>query len=334
MEQKATSIPLMGDAIKSAQRGAIKDMNLAAYKQVLSPLGQDAVDSAPKTVGPDAIAQVRDAISSKYDALLPKLTWNMDPQFIEQMGKISQDVRTLPDDLQSEYRNQVTRTIFSQVEDGQMSGAKFKDTESELTGLIKDWGGQNSTVFERRLADSLGDVQQAMRDALVRANPTEAPALQPLNQAWKNYAVLRNAASRVNNPEMPIMPGQLQAAVKKGDTSVGKGNFGVNRGAAMQQLSDPAMAVLGQNYPDSGTAGRYLVGAGLAGLGHVLAPGAVLPAGITTGLYGTQVGRQAMLAALARRPDFARLLGGGMQQVAPQVGAASVPAYLGSGTGQ
>lgn len=334
IEQKATSIPLLGDAIKSAQRASIKDMNVAAYKQVLAPLGAQAVKDAPTTASPNSIAAVRDAISSRYDALLPKMTWNMDQQFVQDMAGISQTVKSLPEDLQNEYRSQLQRNLFSQINQGQMSGTTFKDVESELTSSIKDWSGNNSTPFERRLADALGNTQQAMRDALVRSNPDDAAQLQPLNQAWKNFSVLRNAAQRVNNPENPIMPGQLQAAVKQGDKSVGKGNFGVNRNAPMQQLSDPSMAVLGQNYPDSGTVGRYALGALLGGGLHLASPTALPLAGAATAAYGTQVGRQAMLAALARRPDLARLLGGSMQQIAPQAGVASVPVLQGSGQNQ
>ncbi len=332
VEQKATSIPIVGDAVNSAIRGSIKDMNRAAYKEVLAPIPGA---TAPTEVGPAGIAKVRDAISDRYNALLPKLTWQMDNQFVQEMAGISQTVKSLPADLQNEYSSQLQRNLFSQVRQGQMSGSTFKDVESEMSGLIKDWGGPKSTVFERRLADALGDTQQAMRDALVRSNPNDAAELQPLNQAWRNFSVLRNAAARVSNPENPIMPGQLQAAVKAGDQSVGKGNFGVNRTAPMQQLSDPAMAVLGQTYPNSGTPGRQalaaLLGGGVAALGH---PGVVAPAAIATGLYGTQLGRQAMLAALARRPDLVRMLGGQMQQFAPQAGAASVPVLQGTGQNQ
>lgn len=317
LEERATSIPGLGDTIKLAQRSAVQDMNRAAYQQVLDPIG----GTAPTKVGPEAIQQVKAQIQAKYNALLPQLTWKMDPQFVQDMAGVSQTVKTLPVDLQNEYSNQLQRNLFSQINQGQMSGTTFKDVESQIGQEAKGFTSSNDP-FQRRLGQSLYDTQNAMRGALARANP-QAAELPPINQAWQNYAVLRNAAARVNNPETPIMPGQLQAAVKAGDKSVGKGNFGVNRTAPMQQLSDPAMQVLGSQYPDSGTAGRYLLAALLGGGGTALAHPAAIPLGAAMAGYGTPGGRQAMLSLLASRPDLLRQMGIGAQSLAPQAGAAA-----------
>jgi hypothetical protein len=179
--------------------------------------------------------------------------------------------------------------------------------------------------------------QDVLRGTLQQQNPVQAQELQSINQTYRNYTVLRNAGSKVNDSDMPILPGQLQAAVKAGDKSVGKGNFAKGN-ANMQDLSDEGMSVLGNKYPDSGAAGRGMLGhvigtaLGVGGAAeHSLAPllgGAVALSG-PAAAYGTNAGRQAMLTLLARRPDLVRSLGGGIQALAPLIGGSAATTQMG-----
>lgn len=321
LESRATSIPIIGDAINSAKRASVQDMNHALYEQVLAPVGEQA----PRGVGREAVEAIGDRLGDRYEALLPQVTFQVDNGFVTDMSQVSRNVASLPADVQQRFASTLDRNFFGKLTQGQMTGEELQKANSMLTQEAKKFGA-SPDPFHRDMADAVRETQDAIRGALLRANPQHAQELGQINTAYSRYAILRDAAKRVNNPENPIMPGQLQAAVKQADKSVGKGNFAKGN-ANLQGLSDPAMAVLGSSYPDSGTAGRMMLGSGLAGITSVLSPGTALGGAAATALYGTETGRKAMLAVLARRPEFARLLGNRIQSSAPQVGAALGAAY-------
>ena len=255
LEQKITSIPGLGEAVSGARTSAVKDMNVALGNQVLAPIGDTVTKGTPTR---DLVSSVGQKISDQYDQVLPRLTFKVDPQLAQDMAPIMQKVSALPPDTQNAFMSIWQRNIKSQLDPhGTMSGIAFKDADSVIGGEAANFKG-SSDAFQRNLGSLLQDTQSVLRNSLERTNPNE-PSLGPINQAWRNYTVLRNAGARVNNPESPIMPGQLQAAVKAGDKSVGKGAF-ARGNANMQGLADNSMAVLGNNVPDSGTAGRGMLG--------------------------------------------------------------------------
>lgn len=316
MEEKAASIPFAGEAVASARRASINDMNKALYKDILEPIGE----TAPTTVGRDAVGDVGDKLSARYQNLLPQVSFTPDSQFMSDLRGIAQDVSSLPPDIRTRFSAIIDRNFTSQLKNGQMDGDALKQVESAIGKHASDLKGSSDT-FQRDMGGALNDVQTSLRDALARQNPQQAPELQAINQAYSRYSILRDAAARVNDPGKPIMPGQLQAAVNQADNTVGRGNFakGLARG---QDMSDAAMDVLGSKYPDSGTAARIGLYGILGGLTHINPIAGA--AGITaSGLYGTKLGRQVMLAALTSRPDIFRSLGAGLQSVSPQVGGAA-----------
>lgn len=321
VEEKAESVPLFGDAIISARRGAVGDMNKAIYKDVLEPVG----GTAPKEIGRDAVADVHRQLTQKYDELLPKLNFAPDAQFSSDMQSIFQQAsRHLEPDQLSKFDTILDDSLYGSVSraKGNVTGQELKDIETKLTQKIDRYTGTKD-VGNDDMADALKTVRDTFRGALSRQNGSYAGELQAVNQAWSRYAVLRDAASRVTNPDMPIKPSQFQAAVKaaSGNSPAGKAAFGEGR-AKGQSLGDAGMSLLSDRYPNSGTAGRMMTGGVLAGgLGYAN-PLALGGMGVLSGLYATDLGRKALLAAVARRPELARQLGAGVQAIGPNLGGA------------
>ncbi len=330
LEQKATSVPVLGELIGGARSAAVRDMNTALGNQVLSPIGQKI---APNTPTRELVDQVGSRISAEYDRILPQITFRVDPQLAQDMAPVMQRVQGMPPDAQNAFMSSWTRNFQSQLTPrGTMPGTAFKDADSAW-GLEARNFSQSQDAYQRNLGAAMMDAQTALRNSLQRTNPN-APALGPVNQAWRNYTVLRNAGARVNNPESPIQPGQLQAAVKAGAGAgpAGRGAF-ASGNANMQGLGDNATAVLGSSVPDSGTPGRGALMAvpaatygllKLAAAGHPV-PAAALGTGLLGGAaaYGTNAGRQAMLAAITRRTPGMQGVGAGMGMLAPAAGAAA-----------
>lgn len=321
IEQKAMSTPILGEAIAGGRRAAVEDMNRALYKQVLDPIGE----TAPKAVGRDAVEDIGDRLATKYDALLPQMSMHVDQQMQQDMAGLVPQFGKLPEDMRNTFNSILDDNVLTQTtRTGQLNGTDLKAAMSALNQEAKNYG-RSSAPNDQRMAQLLRDTQGVLRSALTRQNPVEAPKLAAIDRAYSNYAVLRDAASRVTNPENPIMPGQLQAAIKASDKSVGKGNFAKGNAKLQAQLGDPSVNVLGQAVPDSGTAGRMMLSHGLlAGIpylmGHPGVAGAILA---PAALYGSSGGRAAMFAALARRPELARILGQGIQNASPNAGAAA-----------
>lgn len=336
IEQKATSLPVVGELIGGARAAGVKDMNTALGNQVLAPIGATVDKDLPTR---QLVDQVGSKISAEYDRILPQLTFRTDPQLAQDMAPVMQRVQGLPPDAQNAFMSSWQRNFQSQMTPrGTMTGTQFKDADSAF-GLEARNFSQSQDAYQRNLGSAMVDAQTALRNSLQRTNPN-APTLGPVNQAWRNYTVLRNAGARVNNPESPIQPGQLQAAVKAGAGGgpAGRGQFATGN-ANMQGLADNSMAVLGGTVPDSGTAGRgamMAVPAALYGLGHMALNGHPVPAaataiglGLGAGSYGTQAGRNAMIALLARRPGLLQGTGAAAGSLAPAAGAGAAAASPG-----
>lgn len=322
LEDKATSIPLLGDAIASARTKGLDELNTAAYARALEPIG----GTVPKTVGREAIADIRNQISESYDKLLPKVQFKADNQFSDDIQKLQSMAANLPPAQAARFervlKNQVIKKMTPQ---GTMDGVTLKGIEADVGSLATGLKG-DASFDNRSLGAALSEVQSAIRSNLERANPDYADTLKASNTAWANFKRIQNAAGKQGTDNGKFTPAQLQNAVRTLDKSKDKRAFSEGD-ALMQDLSDPAKDVLGSKYPDSGTAGRTLtalLGAGAAG-GTAAATGVGMPtlagAALGIGPY-LPIGRQLAAGALARRPDFAEPVANSVRRFAPSGSAA------------
>lgn len=323
LEEKAESVPLLGDAIIDARRAAMAEGNRAVYAETIAPIN----GTVPREVGRDAIDNLSRQVDDAYDNLMPYLRFQRDAQFTNDITTIrAQAARRLTGENLRQFDTILDDNIGLNSRAGQAVGREAKDIESGLNKEIRDLSGGNVSPDDRRLRDALQTTLAAFRSALSRQNPAQAQELQNVNQAYANLRVLQTAAEKVNDPNAPIKPGQLQAAVRQQARRMSQSAF--SRGTARgQELSDAMADVLTDRYPNSGTAGRLITGGLLTGgLGMVNPAAAGVGLG-AAGLYSTDIGRRAMYAAIARRPELARELGIGMQYLSPNLGAALAGQY-------
>lgn len=329
-EDKLTSVPILGDLIKNAQGRSIEDFNRAAYNRALGPIGENAGKGFP--VGREGMAIVKQKLGDAYDALLPKLSFKADQQF----GQDVANLRSLAgagtgtslglaeaEQFENILKNTVVRRMTQQ---GNMSGDVVKIVEEDLGKLAKGYASDPS-FDKRQLGSAIAQLQASVRDNLMRSNPAEAATLQKINEGYANFVRLRRAASSTGTDMGVFTPAQLAAAVKAADSSVGKGNTAIGE-ALMQDLSDAGKHVLPSKIPDSGTAGRGMLGAVVAGgvgaFAHPAVPAAIA---LGAGAY-TRPGQTALSALLAQRPEFARPLSELIREASPYTaigGAAALP---------
>lgn len=317
LEEKAISLPFVGDAIAAARHRAAGDLNEAVANRALSPLGQ----TLPKGLqGREAVAHVQQTLSDAYESLLPRMSVKADQVFGQEIGTLRQMVgtgsmdpkaaklfdRILQNDVMGKFRGQQVLT-----------GKTMKAVESDLGAQISRL--QQSTDADSRLvADALREVQSSLRSLAARNNPQLADELGKINQGWANFKRLERAASYVGAEDGVFSPANLQSAVKALDKSKDHGRF-ARGGALMQDLSDAAKSRLGDKVPNSGTADRLMSGGILgAGLINPVIPGSFLAG---AGMYSSPV--QGLLRGLVTaRPPGAQAVAGLLEQSTPMLAPA------------
>src|SRR6185312_8033426 len=257
-EDKLTSIPVLGDLIKGAQQRSVQSFNNATYNQVLAPLGQTY--SGP--VGSDGVAAVQKTIGNAYDNALSKMTFNAtDPGFQAHLANVSQLAQGLPDSQRQQFLNIVQNQVASKLgPQGVMTGETLKGVQSELGRLSRGYS-IDASFDTRQLGSAVGALKDAIDNSLPNYNaPAAVQGLQAANAAYANFVRLRTAAASqgaMNNGGV-FTGAQLSHAVRGADKSVGKGASATGK-ALMQDFSTAGQSVLGNTYPDSGTAGRSLL---------------------------------------------------------------------------
>lgn len=294
VEDKAMSVPILGDAIRSARNRGIEELNEAALNRVVKPLGQTV-----NATGREGVRQANSIISQAYDDVLPRVTFRADGQFARELGQLQQMAASMPPAQAQQFENIVRTQVGSRLTpQGVATGRNFKDIESELGRLAQDYL-HSGAAGERQLGTALSELQRSMREALQRTNPDVASELGKINQSYAMLTRIQRAAGGSGATDGVFTPAQLSSAVRASDRSARKGAFA--RGdALMQDLSDAAKGVMQGTVPNSGTADRLLLSGGAA----IVSPMSALGLGAASAPYLPAINRLAA-AALARRPQFA-----------------------------
>lgn len=314
VEDAATSIPLVGDAIRSRRVEGIQSFNKAAINRALSEIG----DELPKgvDVGREGIDYASKAVSNAYERALAPVQLAPDADFVARAGKIAQEARLTPE-MAQEYESVVKNLIAPNL-GREISGRDWKVIDSDLGSAIASAStaaGQKASA--RYLANALGALKDEWKGLLLRSSPETAEAVARADAANANLVRLREAAQQVGAKGGVFTPAQLNRAVRSGDSSAGNRAFATGN-ALMQDLTDKAVDVLPSTVPDSGTALRsVLTGLGTGGgavaginaLGGPALPAAIVAGGTTAGgmaLYSRPVQRLLNDAYRASSPGAAR----------------------------
>lgn len=326
IEEKGRSIPLLGDAITAGQARAIQEYNRAQYRKALEPLGTDArklADDFP--VGNEGIRKVGDTLSGAYESVLAKSQPSaIDKPFKQAIGNLEAMV---PKALRDDFTSIIDRELRAKVTTGQtLTPSVAKEIDSELGRLAAGYRG-SSSESERTLGRALQQAQAEVRSLFARYNPKQASMLRAIDKGWATLTEIENAGAMLGAKEGVFTPAQFLNAVKKSDKSVRDRAFA--RGEARNQgIAQAADAVLSQKYPDSGTAGRAMLGAlGLGGAG-MLSPAIPAAAGIGALAY-TPIGQRASAALLTQRPAAVRNAGDLLKELAPYLTAPGAAGLLG-----
>tara|TARA_R110000868_G_scaffold171458_1_gene407166 strand:- start:3071 stop:4627 length:1557 start_codon:yes stop_codon:yes gene_type:complete len=323
VEQKLTSVPIVGDAIAAGRRRAMGQFNTATINKALSPIGHKI---SGKITGREAIETAGRRVSEAYDDIVPKMTFKADQRFASELTNLRSLAKNLSKDGAEQFDNIVQNQVISKLapETGMASGETLKTMTSEI-GRLGVGYSKSSAAGERELGSALRELQRVIKSAASRNSPKQAMRLSQVDKAYSMLLRIENAAGRAGSKEGVFTPAGLRAAVKQLDSSMRKRNFARGK-APMQRFAESAENVLGSTVPDSGTPGRLATGGlGLAGLAAFN-----LPVAIATALGGgaamlpySPIGQKAAAALLASRPASMRAAGKAIDRMSPFMGAAA-----------
>lgn len=285
-------------AVGAGQRRAIEQFNRAAYNEVLSSVGE----RVPKNVqtGRSAIKWVGDKLSQKYDDLVGQLKFVPDERLTADISNLQQMAKELPRKEARFFDRFVKDTVRKALgPNGQMDGRTFKELQSKI-GNQASRAQKSTDIYQQKLGDALDELKGAFEEALERSNPSKSADLKAINAAWAKLIPIENAAKATGSGGV-FTPAQLLGGVRQASSTVRKRGFARGTGGAMQNLGEAGQEVLGNTYPDSGTAMRTLAGMGLLGGAAYVNPLAAGAVGASMLGY-TPTGQRALAALLASRP--------------------------------
>lgn len=327
-EDRLAGFPVIGDLIKNQRLTGITDFQRAVYTKALEPLGPEAAAYAKKLpVGNEGIAKVGDYLSNSYEAALDRSVPNVvSPEFATNLANLRY---LLPGDaLRQKFSDIIQSTIQSKITPaGTLTPSVAKDIESSLGKYAQAYKGGSGDDY--LFSSALKEAQAEVRALVAKNNPEIAPIIQATNDGWSTLVQMENAARAAGARKDGLFtPNQFLAAVQKGDNSVRKRAF--SRGEIKnQEFAQDAAKVLPNEVPDSGTAGRNVMAAGLAGLFHeAITPGMMATGAVATLPYLPVVGAPLSMLMTAR-PQAMTTLGDLVKRAAPYLGAVG-PAAISS----
>ncbi len=281
VEDVAVGVPGLG--VRRARLRQTDQLNTQVASRALAPLGEEL----PRNVRPgrELVRYVQGRISSAYDDALNPVTVQIDPPFQQGLQTARQGLQGAAlEDFDTIVADSITQRFT-----GPVGGRVLKEADEEIGAAIRAASTRNSPS-DRALIRALNNVQDGLDDLLGRTDPRALAAKTAADEAFANYVRMESASAASGARSGRFSAAQLNSAVRQADPSRRKGRYG--RGEAlMQDLTDPAMEVLPQQVPDSGSPTRLLVmgGAGAGAGGAALALNPVMAPKLAGLLLATNV---------------------------------------------
>jgi hypothetical protein len=166
LEDAATSVPFVGDAIRRAQRRGIEDLNRVAWNEALSPIGP-VIGRLPANTaaGHEAIATAERMLSDRYASVVPSLKAAVDAPLT---NAIQAAEARIPQARVADFRDAVRRHVTSlQDPSGAISGTGLQQS---LQGLRSEANRlqRGSGSYDYEVGAGLRDVIKGLEASATR----------------------------------------------------------------------------------------------------------------------------------------------------------------------
>ncbi len=267
IEDAMTSAPMTGAGINAAKTRGLESFDVVAINQALDPIGEQVSRGA----GRGAVQEASQRVSAAYNRALNGVQVVPDGQYAADIQAVL-NTPNLPQAIRQDLNDIVATSVQGRMGAG-VDGRTWKAVDEELGAMARAADAASGTQpTQRYLRDAIRRLQEAHLGVLQRASPQAAQGVEAADAAFANMTRIIKAASGAGTSGRGgvFPPSDLNRAVATGGGRSGRRAFAQGE-ALMQDLTDPAMNVLPQTVPDSGTALRGMVGlgayGGIAGVG-------------------------------------------------------------------
>jgi len=312
IESFAANLPLIGQNIANAKERALFSFNKGVINKTLNKIGQSLPEDV---VGRDAVAYVQDTVNSAYDDVLSRIKYKLDFQTYSGMLKAAKLPPSSLDRVR--VKDELDARVFSKLpKDQPIDGEVYKQIESDLTARIAQLN--RGSVGDQDVAKALQDSLKSLREGMQKQNPKEAPQLRRINSAYRDLAIMENAASKTGAQNGVFTPKNYQAAVKEGDVTKRKRQFAAGR-ARGQEVSEAAVETM-EGTPSYNLEGRLAYNL-LGGAGLLSNAAAAAPLAVAAPVLYSETGLKAMQTIMRNRPEIARKIGERLTKQATREGS-------------
>src|ERR1700734_1013189 len=265
IEQRLTSLPIVGDAIKAARAKTAEQWNRAELNDAIKDAGGKPLPKDRQ--GRDAIFHAESEIGKAYDRVLSKMKANLNSadssgtsfaQFLDQTKKLATD--GLEPQSAKIVNDIIDKKVIGKFKNGTANGENIKEIQEALRTEISDLKSGN--YQERKVSQALQQVSAEMKAMLKRENPVLAPELDKVDRGYAKFKTSSQASLYSTKGAGGYTPAQKRRAIKARDVSKGKQRFASGT-APGQKEAESVESVIGNTEPDSGTPGRLAAMEGL-----------------------------------------------------------------------
>ena len=310
LEEKMTTMPIMGDFIHNARVRAQKDFNEAAINRASGKVGVKV-----EGTGHDAVKEAADAISVAYTKALDQIkSVKFDDQFAGEVNQLKEIAKKLTPSMRTKFNKELNERVGERFRGTRsMDGGTYKQVDSELGKIAARWKGSPDAA-QKDFGDAIFELKKSFHQAARRSNPQALKGLDAADEAYANLVRVEGAAKGSKATDGLFTPGRLNTAIGQADDTIR--DRGSSHGTAlMQDLGRAGQKVLGNKVPNSFSADRALYAGGGLATGLI---DPMIPAGLLAGSAAYTAPGQSLLRGLVNsRPDMAQPIGQAIRKFSP-----------------
>ena len=282
-EEKSTSVPITGDAIRSAYNRTIDSWNRATVNQIFKPFGKE-VDKNVKP-GPDLIRDANKKMDEIYGNIHKQIEFGADDAFAKEAHSILEtNLGKVAEGDQTRLRSVLKERVLDELYDAKkveapakydVYGMKTADAKSETAYTPKELSGEDlqrirsdirtearsfsrsQSMSERQIGYALQDANAAIGEALGRRNPTAKAALDAADKAYAGLTRIEEASAARVKGGGRFNPTDFLSSIRKMESGPRNKTF-ANGDALLQEWASTSQEALASVVNNSGTADRAL----------------------------------------------------------------------------
>jgi hypothetical protein len=287
VEDRLSGLPVVGDSVNAARAKTVQNFNAKAFDKALEPIGQKLNGE----VGQDAVANAQAKVQQAFQDALAGRSVQADASFANEMTQATTKVMAIRR-VGPELSEQVADILGPHMQQGKnnLTGEEMQIISQELRNLKAAYK-KSEPAFYKKIGEAIDSTENAVFGLFKRQAPDVVPKYNAAKQAYRRVSILADATLKgKNQPDSMFTPAQLNTA----DAANAKKYEGAMSAASgprqFREFGEAGQAVLPNKVPDSGTAGRLVLGA--AGAGGIIGTGGGAVAGDpgTGAAYGTGTG--------------------------------------------